>query len=956
MHLIGSFPHMSLRDLATKHGPDLMLLHLGTVPTLVVSSSRMAQVILRTHDRVFASRQQSAITDILFYGATDVAFSPYGDYWRQIKKIVTTNLLTIKKIRSYSQTRQQEVRLVMAKIVEKATTHMAVDLTELLSCYTNNMVCHAMSGMFFCEEGRNQLFKELIEINSSLLGGFNIEDYFPSLARLPVVRRLLYAKAYDVKKRWDQLLDKLIDDHSSKHRSSLLDNNDVESDFIDVLLSIQQEYGLTKDNIKANLAIMFEAGTDTSFIELEYAMAELMQKPQMMAKLQAEVRGVVSKGQEIVTEEHLGRMPYLKAVIKETLRLHPAAPLLAPHVSVVDCNVEGYTIPSGTRVIVNAWAIARDPSYWENAEEFMPERFLSNTMADYNGNNFNFLPFGTGRRICPGINFAITTIEIMLASLVYRFDWKLFTSRIDMTETFGATIHLKEKLFLEASTTPTMSCSDLLLAMMCPLILLLIIFRCYAYATRSGGMLSRVPSPPGRLPVIGHMHLISSLPHKSLHDLATKHGPDLMLLHLGAVPTLVVSSARTAEAILRTHDMTVCLPDILLYGATDVAFSPYGDYWRQIKKIVTMNLLTIKKVHSYGQTRQQEVRLVMAKIVEEAATHMAIDLTELLSCYSNNMVCHAVSGKFFREEGRNQLFKELIEINSSLLGGFNLEDYFPSLARLPVVRRLLCAKAYHVKRRWDQLLDQLIDDHASKRRSSMLDNNDEESDFIDVLLSIQQEYGLTKDNIKANLVVMFEAGTDTSYIELEYAMAELIQKPQLMAKLQAEVRGVVPKGQEIVTEEQLGRMPYLKVVIKETLRLHPAAPLLVPHVSMVDCNVEGYTIPSGTRVIVNAWAIARDPSYWENAEEFMPERFLSNTMAGYNGNNFNFLPFGTGRRICPGMNFAIATIEVMLASLVYRFDWKLPIDQAANGGIDMTETFGITIHLKEKLLLVPHLP
>ena len=363
MHLIGSFPHMSLRDLATKHGPDLMLLHLGTVPTLVVSSSRMAQVILRTHDRVFASRQQSAITNIIFYGATDVAFSPYGDYWRQIKKIVTTNLLTIKKIRSYSQTRQQEVRLVMAKIVEKATTHMAVDLTELLSCYTNNMVCHAVSGMFFCEEGRNQLFKELIEINSSLLGGFNIEDYFPSLARLPVVRRLLYAKAYDVKKRWDQLLDKLIDDHSSKHRSSLLDNNDVESDFIDVLLSIQQEYGLTKDNIKANLAIMFEAGTDTSFIELEYAMAELMQKPQTIAKLQAEVRGVVSKGQEIVTEEHLGRMPYLKAVVKETLRLHPAAPLLAPHVSVVDCNVEGYTTPSGTRVIVNAWAIARDPSY-----------------------------------------------------------------------------------------------------------------------------------------------------------------------------------------------------------------------------------------------------------------------------------------------------------------------------------------------------------------------------------------------------------------------------------------------------------------------------------------------------------------------------------------------------------------------------------------------------------------
>ncbi|KAF2917727.1 hypothetical protein DAI22_08g004100 [Oryza sativa Japonica Group] len=462
-----------------------------------------------------------------------------------------------------------------------------------------------------------------------------------------------------------------------------------------------------------------------------------------------------------------------------------------------------------------------------------------------------------------------------------------------MAQMLGALLLFQDSLM---STMTRMSYS-LLLPILCPLILLLL-FRCYAYATRSGGMLDKLPSPPGRLPLIGHMHLIGFFPHMSLRDLAT----DLMLLHLGTVPTLVVSSSRMAQVILRTHDR----------GATDVAFSPYGDYWRQIKKIVTTNLLTIKKIRSYSQTRQQEVRLVMAKIVEEAATHMAIDLTELLSCYSNNM------------------------INSSLLGGFNIEDYFPSLARLPV-RRLLYAKAYDVKKRWDQLLDKLIDDHSSKHRSSLLDNNDVESDFIDVLLSIQQEYGLTKDNIKANLAIMFEAGTDTSFIELEYSMAELM--------------GVVSKGQDIVTEEHLGRMPYLKAVIKETLRLHPAAPLLAPHVSVVDCNVEGYTIPSGTRVIVNAWAIARDPSYWENAEEFMPERFLSNTMADYNGNNFNFLPFRTGRRICPGINFAITTIEIMLASLVYRFDWKLFTSR-----IDMTETFGATIHLKEKLFLVPHLP
>ncbi|XP_052157807.1 indole-2-monooxygenase-like [Oryza glaberrima] len=495
-------------------------------------------------------------------------------------------------------------------------------------------------------------------------------------------------------------------------------------------------------------------------------------------------------------------------------------------------------------------------------------------------------------------------------------------------------------------------------------LLVLLVMRCYV--TRSGAkLLDKLPSVPGRLPVIGHLHLIGSLPHISLRDLATKHSPDMMLLHLGAVPTLVVSSSRVAQSILRTHDDIFAsrpyspIANILFYGATDVGFSPYNEYWRQIKKITTTHLLTVKKVRSYVSARQREVRIVMARITEAGSKHVVVDLTEMLSCYSNNIVCHAVCGKFSQKEGWDQLLRELVKVNTSLLGGFNIEDYFPSFTRLAAVRRLLlsCAKAHNINKRWDQLLEKLIDDHTTKhiRSSSMLNHYDEEAGFIDVLLSIQHEYGLTKDNIKANLAAMLMAGTDTSFIELEYAMAELMQKPHVMGKLQAEVRRVMPKGQDIVTEEQLGCMPYLKAVIKETLRLHPPAPLLMPHLSMSDCNINGYTIPSGTRVIVNVWALARDSNYWENANEFIPERFIVNTSGDYNGNNFHFLPFGSGRRICPGINFAIATIEIMLANLVYRFDWELPADQAAKGGIDMTETFGVAVHRKEKLLLIPHL-
>jgi cytochrome P450 len=204
---------------------------------------------------------------------------------------------------------------------------------------------------------------------------------------------------------------------------------------------------------------------------------------------------------------------------------------------------------------------------------------------------------------------------------------------------------------------------------------------------------------------------------------------------------------------------------------------------------------------------------------------------------------------------------------------------------------------------------------------------------------------------------MFGAGTDTSSLVLELAMAELMRNPQQMAKLQGEVRKHTPEGQETVEEENLPNMPYLRAVVKETLRLHPPAPLLVPRLSMVDCIVDGgYYVPSGTKVIVNAWALGRDPESWEKPEEFMPERFMDGGSAAavdFKGNHFQFLPFGAGRRICAGINFGMAAVEIMLANLMYCFDWQLPVVGMEEKGVDMTEVFGVTVHLKEKLMLVP---
>ncbi|WVZ51553.1 hypothetical protein U9M48_002688 [Paspalum notatum var. saurae] len=479
------------------------------------------------------------------------------------------------------------------------------------------------------------------------------------------------------------------------------------------------------------------------------------------------------------------------------------------------------------------------------------------------------------------------------------------------------------------------------------------------------------PSPPG-LPVLGHLLLVGDRPHVSFRDLAATTtqvhgGGGLMLLRLGAVRNVVVSTPRAAQAVLRTHDHAFAsrpasrLADDLVYGSSNVAFAPYGEYWRQVRKLVTTHLFTVKKVRSHGHARQDEVRLVVTRLREAAAAGAAVDVSETASAFANDVLCRAVCGKFSRAEGRNKLFRELNHTTTALLAGFNVENYFPWLANLLGGWFLSNKKARETHRRWDELLEEIISDHERRRsRTSEHAGSDEQEggsseDFIDVMLSVQEEYGITRDHIKAILMDMFEAGNATSSSVLEFAMAELMRKPHLMTKLQTEVREKTPKGQEMVKEEDLASMAYLRAVVKETLRLHPPAPLLVPHQSMADCEVDGYKIPAGTRVIINSWAIGRDPGSWEKAEEFMPERFVDGGAAAdvdFRGNDFQLIPFGSGRRMCPGINFGLATVSVMLANLVYCFDWELPAGMKEED-VDMTEVFGLTVHRKEKLILVP---
>ncbi|MED6195492.1 hypothetical protein PIB30_038341 [Stylosanthes scabra] len=450
MHQVGLFPHRSLKGLAEKHGP-LMLLHFGKVPVLVVSSADMAEEVMKTHDLVLSNRPKRKMSDILLYDSKDIANSPYGEHWRQIRSLSVLHLLSNSRVQSYGRVREEEAARMVETIKESSS--VPVNLTEIFSGVTNDIVCRIALGRKYRVGEEGSKFQELLLDFGELLGTISIGDYVPWLSWLNNLNGS-YKRATRVAQRFDEFLDQVIAEHVSSLKSKEkegLDVDEYQKDFVDVLLSVKNtnnSTGFEFDTItmKAIILDMFAAGTDTTYTVLEWAMAELLKRPAVMHKLQEEVRTVVGNRTNI-TEQDLVHMNYLKAVIKETLRFHPPIPVLVPRKSTKAIKLNGYDIGEGTQVLVNAWAIATDPKCWDQPLEFKPERFL-NSSVDFKGQDFQFIPFGAGRRGCPGIQFAIAVDEIVLATIVHQFDWDLppDSGELDMSETSGLAVHLKSPL------------------------------------------------------------------------------------------------------------------------------------------------------------------------------------------------------------------------------------------------------------------------------------------------------------------------------------------------------------------------------------------------------------------------------------------------------------------------------------------------------------------------------
>ncbi|CAM6091206.1 unnamed protein product [Calypogeia fissa] len=467
-----------------------------------------------------------------------------------------------------------------------------------------------------------------------------------------------------------------------------------------------------------------------------------------------------------------------------------------------------------------------------------------------------------------------------------------------------------------------------------------------------------LPPGPRPYPVVGNLPELSRQIYRDFERLGKKYGP-LLYLKMGAVPVVVVQNAELARVITKVHDQVFAYRpqdlsgvQILLFEGDDVGFAPIGAHWRYLRRLYATELFLPKRLNTFKDQRLEEIKAIMRAMLETSKHGGTVNVYEYLNALMYNVVTQMVAGKSYYgskavSSKEIETFRTLMVDFFALFNGFNIVDWFPYMRVFGDLqgseRRMRGVAA-----RLDAFLQGCIDEHRNRKKAPELHQTgesqvEEVKDFVDLLLEVHgvesgEQFG--DRNIKIMLQASFIAGTESTSSAMQWALTELVRHPKLMKKVQDEVDFVVGR-ERMVRDDDIPQLKLLEAVVKETLRLHPPGPFLLPRQPIQNCKVGGYDIPSTARVFVSTWAIGRDPAVWENPLEFLPERFLDNPR-DFNGSFHEFLPFGSGRRICPGMNLGLLMLRLQLANLVHLCNYSLPPGQMLED-MDMTVSPGFNL-------------
>ncbi|TVU10501.1 hypothetical protein EJB05_44036, partial [Eragrostis curvula] len=482
-----------------------------------------------------------------------------------------------------------------------------------------------------------------------------------------------------------------------------------------------------------------------------------------------------------------------------------------------------------------------------------------------------------------------------------------------------------------------------------------------------------LPPGPAPLPLVGNLLSLGAHPHRSLARLAERHGP-VMTLRLGTVTTVVASSADAAREFLQRHD-AACSGRFLFDGTH--AFAHYAHSmvwlpassprWRALRKVCSGELFAPHRLDTHHLLRRDKVRELVSHVSRLAREGEPVRVGRLAFTTALNLL----SSTFFSADlaglddggvaappssssscDEEQEFKGILAELNVTVGLPNLSDFYPEIARLD---------PQGLRRRIEGLfrrLHAMVNDQIERRLRQRAAGEPAKKNFVDVLLDYrgaEDGRGFERQTLLSLFSVhlsffIHRGGSHLGgkYSTVEWAMAELLLNPSCMAKARDELSQVLGAKPE-VEESDIAQLKYLQAVVKETFRLHPPAPFLLPHLADATTQVRGYTVPRGARILVNVWAIGRDAQAWPEPEKFMPERFLlAEKEVDFRGRDFELLPFGAGRRMCPGMPLAVRMVHFMLASLLHGFRWSLPAHVQKNG-LDMDERLGLNLSMATPL-------